>query len=149
MVQDSTDEAFKRFARSRIRIINQGIRSQQRVANHELFRISSYINVPSRTPQPYYFPIIPVISPVSCHHNFPVYFLSLILYSLPNIKIRNFFLNKNTPKMTPSKAMQVSSLLILVITFPPKNKITEINHIIITTTTLMLTPNIFYYHKKF
>ena len=42
--------------------------------------------------------------------------------------------------MTPSKAMQVSSLLILVITFPPKNKITEINHIIITTT-LMLTPN--------
>ena len=43
--------------------------------------------------------------------------------------------------MTPSKAMQVSSLLILVITFPPKNKITEINHIIITTTTLMLTPN--------
>ena len=43
--------------------------------------------------------------------------------------------------MTPSKAMQVSSLLILVITFPSKNKITEINHIIITTTTLMLTPN--------
>ena len=42
--------------------------------------------------------------------------------------------------MTPSKAMQVSSLLIFVITFPQKNKITEINHIIITTT-LMLTPN--------
>ena len=39
MVQDSTDEAFKRFARSRIRIINEGIRSQQRIANHELIRI--------------------------------------------------------------------------------------------------------------
>ena len=56
----------------------------------------------------------------------------------------------------PSKAMQVLSLVNLVITFPLKPKMTEINHIIITTT-LMLTPNglhweratnIFYCHKK-
>ena len=39
MVQDSTDETFKHFARSRIRIISEGIRSQIRIANHELFRI--------------------------------------------------------------------------------------------------------------
>ena len=39
MVQDSTDEAFKHFARSRIRIMIDGCRSQLRIANNELFRI--------------------------------------------------------------------------------------------------------------
>ena len=93
----------------------------------KLIQVNSYRIMLSVPPQPTIFRLSLsfFLSPVITI--FPVYFLSLILYSFPRLKIRNFFyITRLITKMTPSKAKQVLSLVILVITFPQKPKTSKL-----------------------
>ena len=80
-------------------------------------------------PQPTIFRLSLSFSLSSVISIFPVYFLSLNLYSFPSLKIRKIFLNKNTPQ---NDAIKGNASLIPGYSchnFFPKTKITEINQV--------------------